>query len=145
MPLKLEFFQKLQHASPSESWNAIFEYAWNVCSQPLTGTAGAEVTSRDRQIADVDQFLATAGWNLWSQYQSSVSLTSDALAAWWNQQGSGKAVLVLDALSLREVPWLLHGAKENGFIVHSAKATGAELPADTTPFAKALDLLSDLN
>lgn len=138
MPLKLEFFQKLQHASPSESWNAIFEYAWNVCSQPLTGKAGAEVTSRDRQIADVDQFLATAGWNLWSQYQSSVSLTSDALAAWWNQQGSGKAVLVLDALSLREVPWLLHGAKENGFIVHSAKATGAELPADTTPFAKAL-------
>jgi len=138
MPLKLEFAQKLQLASPSKSWEAIFEYAWDVCSQPLTGKAGAEVTRRDRQIADVDQFLATAGWNLWNQYQTSVSLTSDTLIAWWNQQSSGKAILVLDALSLREVPWILNGAKENGFTVHSAKATGAELPADTTPFAKAL-------
>jgi hypothetical protein len=33
---------------------------------------------------------------------------------------------------------LLKGAAERGYTVHQARATGAELPADTTPFAKAL-------
>ena len=46
-------------------------------------------------------------------------------------------MLILDALSLREAPWILHGAEERGYKV-SARVTGAELPADTTPFAKAL-------
>ena len=37
-----------------------------------------------------------------------------------------------------KAPWLIHGAVERGYAVHSAEPTGAELPADTTPFAKAL-------
>jgi hypothetical protein len=64
-------------------------------------------------------------------------LTSRTLINWW-KQNNGKAVLILDALSLREASWILEGAQENGFTVHSAKATGSELPADTTPFARAL-------
>jgi hypothetical protein len=52
------------------------------------------------------------------------------------------AVLVLDAMSLREVPWLLEGAVQRGYTVHQARATGAELPADTTPFAKVLGFAS---
>ncbi len=51
-------------------------------------------------------------------------------------------MLVLDALSLREAPWILKGAVERGYTVHQARATGAELPADTTPFAEALGFAS---
>jgi hypothetical protein len=93
---------------------------------------------RDREVADLDLFLATAGWDLWDHYEDSVPRTSDALADWWTTRSAGRAVLILDALSLREVPWLLVGAEARGFTVHSARPTGAELPADTTPFAKAL-------
>lgn len=138
MPLDLQIIRTLQTGSAKESWSAIFEYAWDSCSKPLGGKIGAEVTRRDRQIAEVDLFLSTASWCLWKEYQNSVELTSEALKSWWSDQNNGKAILVLDALSLREVPWLLAGAKENGFTVNSAKATGAEIPADTTPFAKAL-------
>jgi hypothetical protein len=49
-------------------------------------------------------------------------------------------VLILDGLSLREVPWLLTGAEKHGFTIQEARPTGAELPADTTPFAKSLGL-----
>jgi hypothetical protein len=137
MSLDLELFQKLQQFPASEAWEAIFQYAWDVCSKPITGNAGAEVTRRDRQIADIDQFLTTAGWNLWRQYEDSVPLTSTTITNWWNQN-SGKAILILDALSLREASWILEGAEKNSFTIHTAKATGAELPADTTPFARAL-------
>ncbi|MEA2083502.1 MAG: hypothetical protein U9O82_04525 [Thermodesulfobacteriota bacterium] len=50
----------------------------------------------------------------------------------------GRAVLILDARSLRGSPWIIHGAAERGFTIHDARATGVELPADTTSFAKAL-------
>ena len=137
MSLDLELFEKLQHVPAQVAWDEIFQYAWDICSKPITGNAGAEVTRRDRQLADIDQFLTTAGWNLWSDYESSVPLTSSTLINWW-KHNTGKAVIILDALSLREASWILQGAKENGFTIDSAKATGAELPADTTPFAKAL-------
>jgi hypothetical protein len=78
----------------------------------------------------------------WRAYEGVVPRTSDALATWWSERASGRAVLILDALSLREVPWLLEGAQKHGYTVHQARATGAELPADTTPFAKALGYAS---
>ncbi len=137
LPLKL--LQNLQSAAPKNAWNELFSFAWKTCSSPLSPEkAPSEVTSRDRDIAPVDLFLATAGWDLWSDYYTNVPRTAERLATWWNGTSSGRAVLVLDALSLRESPWLVHGAPERGYTVHSAQATGAELPADTNPFAKAL-------
>jgi hypothetical protein len=40
------------------------------------------------------------------------------------------------------VPWIVHGAADRGFQVHDARVTGAELPAETTPFANALGFSS---
>jgi hypothetical protein len=51
-------------------------------------------------------------------------------------------VLVLDALSLRELPWLLQGAKERGFTLQGVTATASELPGETNEFARALGLAS---
>jgi hypothetical protein len=139
MSLGYDAVQTLQNESPVNAWASIFGSAWDVCSQPIDeGRADAEVARHDRAVGDFDQYLATAGWDLWTDYEASVPLTSDTLAKWWAGQNGGRAVLILDALSLREAPWLLAGAAKRGFLIHNARATGAELPADTTPFAKSL-------
>ena len=137
--LPLRLLQDLQSAEPKNAWTGLFSFAWETCSsQLLVERAASEVTRRDRAIAPVDLFLATAGWDLWSTYYANVLRTAARLATWWSDRSPGRAVLVLDALSLRESPWLVHGASERGYTVHSAQATGAELPADTNSFAKAL-------
>jgi hypothetical protein len=139
MTLTCDQLRHLQSDSPKKAWEAILSHAWETCSAPFGGAKPeSEVPRRDREVADLDLFLATAGWDLWEHYEPSVPLTTDALADWWSSRGSGRAVLILDALSLREAPWLLAGAAARGFTIHDARATGAELPADTTPFAKAL-------
>ena len=139
MTLPYDLVHKLQHAAPCDAWASVLEHAWSVCSQPIAASkVEADVTKRDRAIGDVDLYLATAAWDLWSHYEASVPLTSAALTSWWKAQSGGRAVLILDALSLREVPWLLVGAKERGYVIHNSRVTCAELPADTTPFAKAL-------
>ena len=47
-------------------------------------------------------------------------------------------MLILDGLSLRELPWLLQGAKERGFTLHEVTANASELPGETNEFAQAL-------
>lgn len=139
MTLTCDQLRRLQSEAPPSAWATILAHAWEVCSAPFgNAKPDSEVLRRDRELADVDLFLATAGWDLWDDYESSVPRTAEALADWWSSRGSARAVLILDALSLREVPWLLAGAAERGYTVHDARVTGAELPADTTPFAKAL-------
>ena len=139
MTLSLGMVRRLQVAEPDQAWRALLQFAWETCSREMapTGVAG-EVSRRDRAVASADLFLATAGWDLWSSYYNSVPRTTHRLAEWWSASAPGRAVLILDALSLREAPWLIHGAVARGYTVHSAEATGAELPAATTPFAKAL-------
>jgi len=139
MPLALDLLRKLQEQTPQEAWDTIFAHAWGLCAGALDqDTAVAQVTKRDRELGALDLFLSTAGWDLWTVYEASIPRTSRELAGWWAAQPDGKAVLILDALSLRELPWLLQGAQDNGYTIHQAKPTGAEIPADTTPFAKAL-------
>ncbi len=139
MALPLDLVQALQHSPSGAAWAAILDHAWGLCSQALTdGKVVSEVLARDRALADVDHFLATAGWDLWADFEASVPRTSQMLSDWWDAQAPGRAVLILDAFSLREVPWLLQQAEARGFAVQQARATGAELPANTTPFANAL-------
>ncbi|MFH1021781.1 MAG: hypothetical protein V1809_00155 [Planctomycetota bacterium] len=139
MALEYSILNQFQFQPSNEVWKKIFELAWDICSKPIPdGKSDAEISRRDRTVADIDLFLATAGWDLWKTYEKDVARTSEALVSWWNSQTDGRAILILDALSLRETPWLLQGAQKRGFTVRKAFATGAELPADTTPFAKSL-------
>ena len=134
--LPLDLLRTLQTAAPTEAWRELLGFVREICFPALSGAA-AEVTRRDRAVAPADLFLATAGWDLWADYYASVERTADRLTAWWDATPPGRAVLILDALSLREAPWLLRGAADRGYTVH-ADVTGAELPADTGPFARAL-------
>jgi hypothetical protein len=121
------------------AWSAIVTEALAICSPPLkTEKVEAEIARRDRAVADLDQVLASAAWDLWYDFQATVPRTSDRLTSWWHQQVGGKAVLILDGLSLRELPWLRDGATERGFEVHEVGAAASELPPATTEFAKAL-------
>jgi len=139
MTASLELLQQALTTSASAGWAAIFDYAWQLFSLPVpSNKVGPAIVQRDRDLEAVDLFLASAAWDLWQSYDTEVEHTADALANWWASQLGGKAVLILDGLSLREVPWLLQGAQTRGFQILQTKVTGAELPADTTPFAQAL-------
>ena len=143
MPIPLSLLRKLQWAEPADAWGNLLEYVWGIFAAPLhPEKAASEVAKRDAEVGSADLFLATAGWDLWRSFETFVPSTSDTLALWWNERDAGRAVLILDALSLREVPWLLEGAAQRGYTLHQARATGSELPADTTPFAKALGFVS---
>jgi hypothetical protein len=126
-------------SAPAEAWSAIFTKLWEVFSAPLTVQhAERDVMDRERKIGELELLLSGSAWELWRDYEKSVPRTAPSLIDFWNKTPGGKAVLILDALSLREVPWLLQEATRRGYQIHQAGVRGSELPSDTTPFAKAL-------
>lgn len=147
MALDAGILQRLTQGSATEAWSFLIERTLEIASRPLAaGNAPGEVVKRDREIGELDLFLASSGWDLWQSFGQSeisgVERTSDRLARWWSEPFAARAVLVLDALSLRELPWLLQGAKERGFTLHGVTATSSELPGETNEFARALGLAS---
>ncbi len=149
MALDAGILQRLTQGTAADAWRFIIERTLEIASRPLAeGNAPGEVVKRDRETGELDLFLASSGWDLWRCFGrpeiSGVERTSDRLARWWAEPsyGTARAVLVLDALSLRELPWLLQGAKERGFTLHGVAATASELPGETNEFARALGLAS---
>lgn len=151
MALDAAMLQRLTQGTASDAWQFIIERTLDIASRPLAeGNAPSEVVKRDREIGELDLFLASSGWDLWQCFGqpeiSGVERTSDRLARWWAEPSYGnsaaRAVLVLDALSLRELPWLIQGAKERGFTLQGVTATASELPSETNQFARALGLAS---
>ena len=139
MALPVDLIRELCRGSVQDAWATILKSAWETCAADLPDSGAAnEITSRDRDVADLDLFLSSAGWDLWSGFEEHTQKTSDALALWWTSQLAGKAILILDGLSLREAPWIRQGAIARGYVVRSAKVTAAELPSDTNSFARAL-------
>jgi hypothetical protein len=143
MALTASALHALTHGSDADAWRVIVEKAIEIARKPLVaGNAPSEVVKRDREIGELDLFLSSGGWDLWQAFGSSVERTSDRLVRWWAEPFSAKAVLILDGLSLRELPWLLQGAKERGFITHEISANASELPGETDEFARALGFAS---
>lgn len=143
MGLGAEALQRLSRGSAEEAWGVIIGDVLDIAEKPLAvGTAPSEVITRDRAIGVLDHYLSSSAWDLWHAFGGAVERTSDRLARWWSEPFNAKAVLILDGLSLRELPWLLQGAKERGYKVHEVSATGSELPGDTNAFARALGFAS---
>lgn len=139
MALDAQFLSHLTTDTPENAWRTIIDRAVEITSKPLAaGNAVSEVTKRDREIGALDHFLSSSGWDLWEVFGAAVERTSDRLVRWWSEPYTAKAVLILDGLSLRELPWLLQGAKEHGFVVHEVTANASELPGETNEFAQAL-------
>ncbi|MGE5153148.1 MAG: alkaline phosphatase [Bdellovibrio bacteriovorus] len=122
-----------------EVWPRLFGWAWSVFSEPIgAGVVDSVLGQRDRRIAPLDNLLSGSAWELWDAFEATAPRTVASLEAFWATRTGGKAILVLDALSLREVPWLLEQAQARGYTLHEARATASELPAETMPFARAL-------
>ena len=139
MALDSDVLHRLTKDTPEDAWRVIIDKVVGIASKPLaTGNAPSEITKRDREIGALDYFLSSSGWDLWQVFGDTVERTSDRLARWWEEPYTAKAVLILDGLSLRELPWLLQGAKDRGFTLHEVSANASELPAETNQFAQAL-------
>ncbi|MBA3936147.1 MAG: hypothetical protein H0X38_01705 [Planctomycetes bacterium] len=123
--------------TPSAIWSAIF-------GDVLACAKLGDGQRLETHCLDGDQLLADAGWDLWRSYADDADCrrlrTSDRLIAWWNEPGPPPAVLVIDALSMRELPLLLQAGARRGVVPHTVDAAGAEVPTDTNAFAKALGL-----
>ena len=137
-----ELLNSLTSAPPQQAWEDVGKFLWTTFSQPLptSGRIDSEILNRDRGIAELENLLAGSCWDLWSHFESSVPKGSQAVIEFWNRMTAGKAVLILDGLSLREIPWLLSEATSRGFTLHEQKLYASELPCETTPYAKALGL-----
>lgn len=88
-----------------------------------------------------DRLLTEAAWELWESYPLQAVKTSNLLKDWTNQ-GSGKAVLILDALSLRELSTIMSAAAARGINPVQVKIAGSECPSTTDQFARAIGLSS---
>jgi hypothetical protein len=143
MALTASALQALTQGSDADAWRVIVEQAVEIAKKPLAaGNAPSEVVRRDREIGELDLFLSSCGWDLWHAFGDNMERTSDRLMRWWADPFSAKAVLILDGLSLRELPWLLQGASVRGFTTHEVAACASELPGETNEFARALGLAS---
>jgi hypothetical protein len=126
-------------AQPKDAWQKIFEKLWEVFSPPISlQPAERQITERERRISDLDLLLSGSAWELWRDFEISVPHAAESVIEFWNRTPSGRALLILDGLSLRELPWLLQEAHRRGYHIHRSGVRGSELPGDTISFAKAL-------
>jgi len=139
MALDVELLHCLTTDTQEEAWRVIVNAAIEIMVKPLApSSAPNDVTKRDREMGSLDHFLSSCGWDLWRGFGDTVQRTSDCLVRWWAEPYAAKAVLILDGLSLRELPWLVQGAEQRGFVVHGVAAHASELPGETNAFARAL-------
>ena len=69
----------------------------------------------DKATVAPDRLLANAAWNLWDEFHLHAATVVDELKKFWVQTAaSGTAILILDALSLRELPLIVAAAKDRG-------------------------------
>jgi hypothetical protein len=127
----------LDSPSPTDAWNSIFARLGEIavsCGSPV---------DLHNQTVGPDRLLAETAWELWESYASAARRASSQLREWCAAPSIiGHAVLVLDALSLREMPWLLGGAQARSIQPSIVCVTGAEAPSDTDQFARALGVSS---
>lgn len=125
----------LDSPSPQAVWTEIFS-ALLILSQ----SSSSPVTLHDATVIP-DRLLAEAAWELWEAFPEHADKTSNNLKN-WGAKGSGKAILILDAMSLRELPFILGAAKMRGIQPVQTKVTASECPSTTNHFAKSLGLPS---
>ena len=124
----------LDSQSLQDAWAEIFS-----ALQSLSRSSSSPVAFHDATVIP-DRLLTEAAWELWEAFPMHAEKTSGNLKGW--AVGSGKAVLILDALSLRELPILMGAAEARGIQPVQVKVTGSECPSTTDHFAKSLGLPS---
>lgn len=125
----------LDSPNPETAWAEIFAALLDLAKQSSSPVALHDAT------VEPDRLLSEAAWELWEAFPDHAARTSAALKE-WAIQGSARTILILDALSLRELPILLGGAQTRGIQPIQVGVTGSECPSSTDQFARALGLPS---
>ncbi|MDP3049738.1 MAG: hypothetical protein Q8N20_00085, partial [Eubacteriales bacterium] len=97
----------LDSQSPETVWAEMFSALLCMAEQ-----SSSPVALHDATVVP-DRLLAEAAWELWEAFPE-YAVRASATLKEWTIQGSARAVLILDALSLRELPILLAGAEARG-------------------------------
>jgi hypothetical protein len=144
----------LESSTPSAAWADIFSALLSIARQSTS-----PVTLHDATVYP-DRLLAEAAWELWRDFPKSVKRTSAELIRWTGGKPpaldpeigektilylpphQARAVLIIDALSLRELPILLSAAANRNIQPLHVGVTGSECPSTTDHFAKAIGLPS---
>jgi len=139
MPISQQLLQSVTTGTPQQAWTFVTDYLWTTFSQAIpAAVAAAEVVKRERDLTELENVVSCSAWDMWEHFESSVPKASQAIVDFWTNTNGGKAVLILDGLSLRELPFLHEEATKRGYKIYQATVRGSELPAETTYFANAL-------
>jgi hypothetical protein len=143
MSLAPDSLQSLLTASAEDAWASIREQMASVWQPDYdAGTELSQARQREDNLASLDLLLSHAVWPLWHSFSASVPRAAQALADFWAAHPGGCAVLMLDSLSLRELPLLTAAARARNLTVHRVSTFGSELPPVTNTFANALGFSS---
>lgn len=138
MGMTTESFEALLQHDAKSAWEVIRNELKKSSCEPITGAIVEEIVRREKRCEPMELAVSGSAWTLWEAYYDSVPLASQRLIDWWHSGHGGKAALVLDGLSLREVPILIEQAAKRGFTIAESDVLGSELPAETNAFARAL-------
>ncbi|MDR0374945.1 MAG: hypothetical protein LBH85_04400 [Treponema sp.] len=123
----------LANKSPAEIWADIFSL---MQMKALTVDSPAKLHA---ETVEPDRLLAEAAWELWETFPEAAEKTSARLASWTTAAAAGgKAVLILDALSPRELFIIAEAAKNRNIDIACVSLTGSECPSTTGEFARSL-------
>jgi hypothetical protein len=118
-------------------WHAIFQRLRDLA---LTDPGGKALHN---ELTTPDRLLAECAWDLWRDFPTHAPRVVEELQHFWVAASPfGTAVLLLDALSLRELPFLVQAARKRNINPTCTEVRGAEVPTDTDRFAAALGLTS---
>ena len=126
--------QILTNEDATSCWQQIAAFVLEQACQPT------RTTNLHDDLIPLDRVLSDAAWPLWEAFPTHAPRTITALTDWWVRRGTNRAVLILDGLSLRELPLLLDMLARHAVTPLEIAATGAEVPTDTDHFAAALGL-----
>lgn len=120
---------------PTTAWQRIFASLRDLALQ------STKTGALDRATIVPDRLLANTAWNLWDEFLSHAPTAVDELKKFWTQTtATGTAVLLLDGLSLRELPLIVAAAKERGLTPTRVEAFGSQVPTETDRFAEAVGI-----
>lgn len=121
---------------PATAWLQIFASLRDLALQ------STKTGALDRATIVPDRLLANTAWNLWNEFPGHAPSAVDELKRFWIQStASGTAVLVLDGLSLRELPLIVAAAKDRGLMPTRIEAFGSQVPTETDRFAEAVGIV----
>ena len=128
----------LADQSSRATWTAIFTRLRELA------LASPNAVALHKETIVPDRVLAESAWDLWQAFPPTAPKVIDGLKDFWSHQSgsAGSAILVLDALSLRELPIIVAAAKKAGAEPVRVEVRGSQVPTETDQFAAALGLSS---